>query len=73
MSSVDVIVHVRFSPDGGVTAISERPISTPPQHWFNYLSAKVGESYQPLSGGRGIFRIARSDVDRFKTSLSSTE
>jgi hypothetical protein len=71
MSSDEVLIHVRFSPDGAVTDIGERPAATPPQNWFNQLAAKFGEVYQPLSGGRGLFRVARSDVDSFKTSLAS--
>ena len=71
MSGGNVMVHVRFAPDGAVTEIGERPDAMPPQHWFDHLSVKAGESYQPLSGGRGVFRIARSDVDGLKTSLSS--
>jgi hypothetical protein len=72
MSSAEVMIHVRFAPDGVVTEISERPITTTPQGWFNYLTEKVGESFQPLSGGRGIFRVVRSDVDSFKASFATT-
>jgi hypothetical protein len=71
MNNVEVMIHVRFSPDGAVTEISERPGVATPQNWFNFLSERVGESYQPLSGGRGIFRIGRSDVDGFKAALAS--
>ena len=72
MSSAEVMIHVRFAPDGLVTEISERPVTTTAQSWFNYLTQKVGESFQPLSGGRGIFRVARSDVDSFKASFATT-
>ncbi len=70
MSSEEVLIHVRFSPDGEVTDIGERPAAAAPQSWFNQLSAQFGEAYQPLSGGRGLFRVARGEVDRLKTSLA---
>jgi hypothetical protein len=71
MSNDLVMIHVRFAPDGAVTEISERPGAATPVSWFNLLTEKVGESFQPLSGGRGIFRVARSEVDTFKASFVS--
>jgi len=71
MSEANVLIHVRFSPDGVVTEIGERPGATAPQQWFNFLAEKVGESFQPLSGGRGVFRVGRSAVDDFKTAFTS--
>jgi len=70
MSSEEVLIHVRFSPDGEVTDIGARPARAPPQR-FNQLAARFGEAYQPLSGGRGLFRVARDEVDSLKTSLAS--
>lgn len=63
-----LLIHVRFSPDGSVTEIGERPASTSAQAWFNFLSQKAGTSYQPLSGGRGIFRVTRDQVDAWKAA-----
>jgi len=71
MSTTDVMIHVRFAPDGVVTEISERPATATPQSWFDYLTERVGESFQPLSGGRGLFRVERSTVDSFKTALAA--
>ena len=71
MSSEEVLIHVQFSPDGTVTDIGERPQTAAPQSWFNQLAVRFGEAYQPLSGGRGLFRLARSEVDALKTSLAS--
>ncbi len=71
MSSEEVLIHVRFAPDGEVTDIGERPAGAAPQTWFNQLAVKFGEAYQPLSGGRGLFRVARDEVDSLKTSLAS--
>lgn len=67
MESANVIIHVRFSPNGTVVEISERPQGLSPQDWFNFLSDKVGMEYQPLSGGRGVFRLTRAVVDALKT------
>jgi len=71
MSDAGALIHVRFSPDGAVTEIGERPGMVPPQHWFNFLSEKVGDAYQPLSGGRGVFRLGRAALDEFKVVFAS--
>jgi hypothetical protein len=71
MSTDLVMIHVRFSPDGAVTEIGERPGVATPVSWFNLLSEKAGESFQPLSGGRGVFRVARGDIDTFKSSFAN--
>ncbi len=71
MSDAEVMIHVRFSPDGSVIEIGERPAAAPPQRWFNYLTEKAGNAYQPLSGGRGVFRVARGTVDEMKAALAS--
>jgi hypothetical protein len=63
-----VMIHVRFAPDGSVTQIGERPPATAAQEWYDRLSDKAGMSYQALSGGRGVFRLQRSDVEALKTA-----
>jgi hypothetical protein len=55
MDSANVMIHVRFAPNGTVIEISERPPGVSPQDWFNTLSDKAGMEYQALSGGRGVF------------------
>jgi hypothetical protein len=70
MSAAEVIIHVRFSPSGAVTDIGSRPDAVTSQKWFEYLSGKAGESYQPLAGGRGVFRIPRNDLETFATALA---
>lgn len=65
-----VTIHVRFSPDGSVTEIVERPRAENAQAWFNRLSDKAGASYQPLSGGRALFRLTRAEIDDLKTATS---
>jgi hypothetical protein len=69
--ATEVMIHVRFAPNGAVTEIGERPGACPPQDWFNLLTEKVGEQYQPLSGGRGVFRVAREQVEQCKQVVSS--
>lgn len=63
-----VMIHVRFSPDGSVTEISERPGWASPQNWFDALTDKAGTAYQALSGGRGVFRVGREALDNWKAS-----
>ena len=37
------IIHVRFSPDGTVVEIGDRPAEVTPQDWFNNLADNAGE------------------------------
>jgi hypothetical protein len=67
--SSDVMVHVRFAPNGVVTEIAERPTAATAQGWFDHLTAHVGEQFQPLSGGRGVFRIQRDSIEQLKASV----
>lgn len=68
MTDGQLLIHVRFSPDGTVAAIGERPAQMSAQAWFDCLSEKAGTLYQPLSGGRGVFRIGRGQMDTLKTA-----
>lgn len=68
MSETQVVIHVRFAPDGSVTEIGERPESLSAQAWFDRLSLSTKNSFQALSGGRGIFRLPRTEVAALKTS-----
>lgn len=68
MSLDVVIIHARFAPNGTVVEIGERPAALTPQEWFNYLADNAGDHYQALAGGRGVFRIAKADVEGFKAS-----
>lgn len=62
-----VIIHARFAPNGTVVEISERPPALTPQEWFDFLADKVGgTAYQTFSGGRGVFRLTREQVDALK-------
>lgn len=66
MESQSVLIHVRFAPNGIVVEISERPPALSPQDWFNALCDRASNAYQPLAGGRGVFRLTRAVVDAFK-------
>jgi hypothetical protein len=66
MDTESTLIHVRFSPDGTVVEIGERPPSLTPQEWFYRLSLETTDRYQALSGGRGLFRLTRSEVETLK-------
>ncbi len=67
MEADKVIIHVRFTPNGSVSEIGERPAERTPQQWFDFLSLNAGDHYQALAGGRGVFRLIRGQVDSLKT------
>ncbi|MCK1296669.1 hypothetical protein IVB33_28375 [Bradyrhizobium sp. 24] len=64
-----IIIHVRFAPNGRVIQISERPATLTPDQWFDVLKTRAGSAYRPLSRGRGVFRVTRAAVDTFKQKL----
>ena len=67
MTATDVVIHVRFAPDGTVTEIGERPENLSAQSWFNLLSDDAAFNYQALSGGRGVFKLPKDLVETLKT------
>jgi hypothetical protein len=71
MESANVMIHVRFAPNGTVVEISEWPPALSPQDWFNALSDSAGLDYQALSGGRGVFRLTRSKVDALRAEKAA--
>lgn len=69
---MEVVIHARFAPDGTIVEIGERPVGLSPQEWFNFLSEKIGgNTYQALSGGRGIFRTTREQLDGLKAEAGA--
>jgi hypothetical protein len=68
MSEAPVLVHVRFAPDGVVSTIGEKPETISGQEWFKRLNAKAGDVFQPLAGGRGVFRLERARLDALKAA-----
>ena len=70
MSESNVMIHVRFSPDGTVSEIAERPASQSAQEWFKHLTVAAGNRFETLSGGRGLFRLGREELDRIKATTT---
>ncbi len=66
--TTETIIHVRFSNDGSVVEIGELPEAVSPQGWFTRLSYEAGAHYRALAGGRGVFRLSRSDLDALKAA-----
>ena len=65
--TTNIMIHVRFAPDGTVTEIGERPQSLTAQQWFNRLSEEAGTSFLALSGGRGAFRLQPEVIAALKS------
>ena len=68
MESSQIMVHVRFNPNGTVMEISECPAAATSQQWFDYLSRNTLDQYASLSGGRGFFKVAPEDLAALKAS-----
>lgn len=71
MSTDIVMLHVRFSPDGAVSEISERPAPNSAQAWFDWISLNAPDAYQALSGGRGVFRISRDKLEELRAGIAA--
>lgn len=70
MENNQVMIHVRFAPNGTVSEIGERPASLAAQDWFNLLSRSTINCYESLSGGRGIFRLPREQIEQLKSAAA---
>ena len=68
MSEGLILILVRFAPDGDVSAIGEKPATISEQEWFKRLNGKAGDVYQPLAGGRGVFRLERARLNALKAA-----
>lgn len=71
MDNNQVMIHVRFAPNGTVTEIGERPAALSAQAWFNLLTSTTRDNYETLSGGRALFRLSRAEVDHLKSSAAA--
>lgn len=71
MSSDIVMLHVRFSPDGGVSEIGERPAPHSAQAWFDWIGLNAPDAYQALSGGRGVFRVSREKLEELRAGIAA--
>ena len=70
MENDQIMIHVRFAPNGSVAAINERPAALSEQDWFNLLASSTTDSYETLSGGRALFRLPKLQVDQLKSSAA---
>jgi len=70
MENNQVMIHVRFAPNGVVTEISDCPADASPQKWFDFLSRSTSNSYASLSGGRGVYRMSREQVESLKDACT---
>jgi hypothetical protein len=52
----NVVIDVRFHPNGLVNMINQKPANMAPQDWFDFL-CKQSAPFRPLAGGRGTFAI----------------
>lgn len=70
-SMTDVLVHVRYSPDGEIFSIGEKPERLSPKQWLQHLLATASPHYQTLAGGRGFFRIPRDTFEALAGRLAA--
>ena len=70
MENDQIMIHVRFAPDGSVVTIGECPGALSTQAWFNLLASSTTDSYETLSGGRALFRLPKQQVDQLKSSAA---
>jgi hypothetical protein len=56
----EVLIHVRFHPNGLVNTIDHCPENLSLQDWFYRLCYAAPANYQVFAGGRGVFRMQRS-------------
>jgi len=70
MENDQIMIHVRFAPDGTVATIGECPGALSTQAWFNLLASSTTDSYETLSGGRALFRLPKQQVDQLKSSAA---
>jgi hypothetical protein len=68
MENDQVMIHVRFATNGTVMEIGERPAAMTSQQWFDLLSRSTTDCYESLSGGRGLFRVPRTEIDTLKSA-----
>ena len=70
---VETIIHLRFNLDGTVGEIGERPPGVQAQTWFKFLTQNTQESFQALSGGRGLFRLPKPQIEALKAACSAEQ
>jgi hypothetical protein len=63
----DIVINARFLPNGLVDTITHRPEQLSPQEWFDRLCMAAPQTYQPLAGGRGAFKIPSDVLDTIRS------
>jgi hypothetical protein len=71
MAPSEIVIHARYAVDGTCLEIGERPATITPQAWFKYLYEHVGETAQALAGGRLIFRVAATDLEKHQAAAAA--
>ena len=59
----EVLIHVRFWANADVRSIDYCPKHISKNDWFFHLRYSAPYSYQTFMGGRGLFRIERSQFE----------
>jgi hypothetical protein len=67
----DMVINARFHANGLVDTITSRPDQLTPQEWFDRLCRAAPQTYQPLAGGRGAFRIPSDLFDSIRDTLTA--
>jgi hypothetical protein len=67
----EVLVHVRYQSNGEVFSIDEKPERLSPGEWLKHLMETASPYYQTFAGGRGFFRIPRSNFETLIKLLSA--
>lgn len=71
MENDEVMILVRFAPNGTVTEIGQRPGALSAQDWFNLLTSTTQDNYETLSGGRALFRVPAAELEALKASATA--
>lgn len=71
MAPSEIVIHATYAPDGTCAVIGECPAALTPQAWYQYLYKHVGETAQPLAGGRLIFRVPSTDLEKHQAAATA--
>lgn len=67
MENAEVILHASFATDGTCVSIAEKPVWASPQQWYSLLCKLSVNAYEPLAGGRGVFRLSKERLAELKS------
>jgi hypothetical protein len=66
----DVLIHVRYWPDGEVWSIDRQPARLTAQEWRNQLLDHASQYYRTFANGRGFFRIPQAYFNGFAAQFA---